>query len=438
MPNNIVTLNVSQTIAPSPNNLQEVGVLISQGGTNTTQNTLSLLTQLSDLTPILAPAKSLVSLIYAAGTVTATFSVPHGWTTAETVTVVVAGALPVAFNGTFQGTVTTASVVTFPLGSAPTPTTATVPGTMTLGSVGELTAMATTFFAQGSTASIYVLELGEGNVVDGVTALTTYLTANPKTIYSVLVPRNWDAAASFLTLIASYEATTSMLYFYVTTTTTNYTSYTALMKNVFALIEAPGIPALEFSVAAALWININRAPSPVNQVTPMAFSFVVGVTPYPTKQNSALRTTLKTAGINIIGTGAEGGISNTILLWGTTMDLRDFTYWYAVDWVQLNLDLDLSNEVINGSNNPINPLYFNQPGINRLQARGQGTMTRGVTYGMVLGPVTVNAIPFGAYTLANPSDYKIGKYGGLSVTFTPSRGFTAITFNVNVTDFPSA
>jgi len=205
-------------------------------------------------------------------------------------------------------------------------------------------------------------------------------------------------------------------------------------------------------------VTLNYNPSNTNKVTPTAFSYVYGVTPYPVKGNGALFASLKTAGVNIIGTGAEGGISNAMLLWGTTMDVRDFTYWYSVDWVQINIDLAVANAVINGSNNPINPLYYNQDGINRLQATAVKVMNSGVAFGLVLFPpkstnilgdvlgqnlengvyngyTVVNAVPFIPYSQSNPGDYKIGKYAGLSTVYTPNRGFTNIVFNINVTDF---
>jgi len=439
MANNIVTVNVSQTQAPTPSTLQRTGALISQGATNTAQGTLTLLTQASDLTPILAGGKATSSLVYSGGIVTVTFPSPHGWTVSDQIAIVVSGVAPAAFNGSFFGTIASSTTVTYSTsGVVPSPTTATQQGSVTLSDVSELVSMVTTWFAQGSSASVYVLELGEGIPSTGVALLQTYLIANPGTLYSILVPREWDANNVLLPLLASYESTTSKLYFYITSSAGTYTQYTALMKCAKVWIEAPSIPSTEFTAAADMWVNINRNPSTVNRVTPNAFAEVVGVTPYPTKGNSALLATFKAAHVNVIGTGSEGGISNAIVLWGTTMDGRDFTYWYSVDWVQINVDLDLSNEIINGSNNPINPLLYDQNGINRLQARAQETMNRGVTYGLVLPPVTVNAIPFGAYNLQNPSDYKVGAYNGLSTTYTPARGFISITFNINVTDFPTS
>jgi hypothetical protein len=116
-----------------------------------------------------------------------------------------------------------------------------------------------------------------------------------------------------------------------------------------------------------------------------------------------------------------------------TSDGNDMSYWYSVDWVQINVDMMLANAVINGSNNPINPLYYDQDGIDRLQLVAQGVFNTGTSYGLVNGSPVVNAISFKTYTKDNPNDYKIGRYAGLSATYTPMRGFTEIIFNINVT-----
>lgn len=436
MSNNIVTVNVAQIVAGAPINLQKTGAFVTQGGTTTAAGTLSLLTQASDLTPLLAASKAMTSLTWLSNVATGTTTAPHGWTNADVVYVTIAGVTPAGFNGTFLATITGASTFTYPL--TPTPGgPATVQGTVTLGAVSQLQAMTNTFFAQGSARSVYVLELGEDVVADGITALSAYITANPFTIYRWLVPREWDAVASFLTLAVSLNGTTALTYFHVTTTQANYGSYTALMKSVMATIEAPTVvPASEFSAAADFYVALNYDPSTTNKVTPNAFAYLFGVTPYPTKANSALRNTLKTANINIVGTGAEGGISNTLVLWGTMMDGKDLTYWYSIDWVQLQVAQALANEIINGSNNPLAPLYYDQNGINRLQARAQGTMNSGISNGLVLAPATVTAVPFIPYTTLNPADYPVGAYNGLSVVYTPNRGFKSIIFNIQVSNIP--
>jgi hypothetical protein len=456
MANQIVQVNVTQTIAAAPSTLQRTGAFISQGGTTLTSGSSALLTQLSDLTPILAGSKAITSMVLATGVVTVTTTAPHGFTNGDVMQVVIAGVTPSAYNGTQTATITGASTLTFPL--AGSPGAVTVQGTVTDIDVSELLAMATTFFAQGSSASVYVLELGASSPAHGVAALTTYLTANPLQFYSYLVPREWASEPTFPALIASYEATTAKQYFFVTVTQSNYTNFTALMKCVYMGIEAPTIPATEFSLAATFYVTLNYSPSSTSQVPPLCFAFLSGVTAYPSAGNSALLATFKTANVNYVATGAEGGISNAMIKWGTMADGNPFNYWYSVDWMQINVDLNVANAVINGSNNSLAPLYYDQNGVDRLQIVSQSTAAQGVAAGLALGPVNayslapadfinlltggnapvgviVNAVPFVTYVTQNPLDYPLGKYGGLSIAYTPARGFTTIVFNINVSNF---
>lgn len=438
MANNIVQVNVSQTIAPAPSTLQRAGALISAGGTTRAVGTTTLLTAAADLAAILRAPAAISTMTWSGGTVTVTTAAPHGMTVSDVLNLTIAGATPTAYNGADRiCTITGASTFTFPLVS--NPGLCTVPGTWAPLSVNELSAMVDTFFAQGTAVSVYVLELGNVEKPDAVQELSDFIDANdPQIFYAYLVPRGWAYDSSYIAFLADFEATTAKTYFFTTMTSDTYGDFDATLKCVVGLIEAPTIPATEFSLAAPFYAWLNNDPSTTNKVAPFAFRYMFGVTAYPLRGNGAFLALLKAANVNWIGTGAEGGITNTVLMWGTTMDGRDATYWYSVDWVQINIDIDLSNEIINGSNNPINPLYYNQDGINRLQARAQATMNRGISYGLVLAPVRVAAVSFPTYIIDNPNDYPIGKYAGLSVSYTPARGFVEIIFNVNVTDFPSA
>lgn len=551
MANNIVNEYVTQQVAPTPATLQKSGALISQGGTNTSQLTASFLTELSDLTPLLAGAVAISAIAYSSGHATITSSAPHGVPVNDTFEVTIVGVTPAGYNGTFLATSTGQTTFTVPIAS--NPGTMSVPGTWTPEDVAELLQMATTFFGNGSTQGVYVLELGIGSVNEGVATLNNYITANPNSnytpgatgyFYSYLVPRTWDANANFLAFLAQFQAPTAKTYFYVTTTLATYALYNALMKCVKLFIEAPsfgvwganpftaitwasgvvtatttsahgivpgqwfqiagvapagyngwflalagttgstlvyslaanpgtettpgtlvasyygyaGIPSTEFSAAADFWVNLNRSPSATNKVTPNRFAFVYGVTPFPSRGLSALISTLIANNVNFIDTGAEGGISTAMMMPGTTMDGRDFTYWFSVDWVLINGDVNIANDVINGSNDPINPLYYDQDGINREQGVLSATVNSAISFGMVLGPVVqtaldgdelkaalqagtyagktvVNAIQFMTYSEENPGHYKIGLYQGFSVTFVPKRGFANITVNITVSDF---
>lgn len=625
MANPLVTVNVSLQIGPTPSNYQGTGAAISQGATVTAPGTTTLLTQLADLTPILAGARAVTSATQTGNVATITTAAPHGYLIGESLLLTIAGMTPTAYNGTFQCQITGVSTFTYAVLGAPG--AATVVGSYTPEDVAELLAMVTTFFSQGSTTSLYVLELGTTDISAGVNFLSQWIANNPLTYYAFLVPRYWDGNAAFLALAASLSAPTSMTYFFVTTTLSSYTLYTALMKSVCALIEAPPtgkwpvlaltgavysaawptnnftaltwsaanggtvtgttttahtvrpgdsftvtgctpagyngtwvalpgttgstllwalatnpgtqtvlgslsgssfgfatlttaaahgvttgqwftvagmvptgyngtfqalpgttgstliymlasppgtqtvlgtllpsyysnlpVPATEFSMAAMFWCWLQTNPSGSNRVAPFSNRFLFGVTPFPYQGNNALLTRLKTANINVVGTGAEGGIGTAMIQWGSFLDGRPMNYWYSVDWMQINLRLRMSNAIINGSNNPGNPLYNNQAGITALEGVAASTVGSGIAFGLALGTViqtqlgsvdyqsalsrgrfagqaAVNAIPFTEYYSQNPGHYKLGIYNGFSVVYAPLRGFDHVTVNLTVTDF---
>jgi hypothetical protein len=535
MSNPIVTVNVSQQVAPLPSTRQKTGALISQGGTTLAVGTSQILRSLADLAAIQVAPVTLASLSQSAGVATATLEsttitggtynattglvtltltaaigvgpgasvlvsgatgsgavadIDGTWTCAPgtsgttveffvppalTMTITggaieatfgvangskflttIAGATPAAYNTSVIATVASATTFTYPV---PSGTSSPATGTITFlpPTQGDLVEMATTFFAQGSGQAVYVLELGPGTPAQGVTALSAFITANPGVFYSYLVPRTWDGVSSFLTFLAGFEATTSQTYFFVTTTTANYADY-ANMKCVIALVEAPGVSTSEFSLAAVFWVTLNYAPSSTNRVTTLNFAFLVGVTPYPTNGNAAILATLNAANVNVIGTGAQGGISDVVLIGGNMMDGNPFNYWYSVDWAQITVQRNVTAALINGANNPQNPLYYNQDGINAVQQVAVSTMNQGIAAGLVLNPVkattlsaaaflaaleagtfdgytAVNADPFPSYVTENPSDYASGTYKGMSIDYVPLRGFESIVFNVTVSNF---
>lgn len=456
MANNIVTVNVSTVAAPTPNKLQQTGAFISQGGTNTAPGTETLIKTMAQLTAILKAPLAITSLAWAGNVVTATTAAPHGLTNGDVLEMTIAGATPDGYNGTYAATITGASTFTYPL--ALNPGAETVPGTYVLAASDELQSMGKTFFDQGSQQAVTVMELGPGEPDDGIADLTTFLNANPNYYYAFLVPKAWADESDFFTLIASYEADDAKLYFFVTMDSNNYTTFTPLMKCVFGGVQAPLAPATEFTLASDFWNLLHVNPTPTNKSGPFAFKDLFGVTAYPIRGNQAFLDNLKDASVNYVGTGAEGGLTNTILFWGTTMDGRDMSYWYSVDWVQINADQNVANAIINGSNNPTNPLYYNQSGIDRLQSVLANTLSQGVANGLVNGTVAltamtasdftealdngdftgqavVNAVPMGSYSTLNPSHYAQGLYEGFTIVYVPQRGFKAIVINLVVTDF---
>lgn len=454
----IVTVNASVVTAPQPNNLQQMGALVTQGGTTLTPGNEQLVSSLADIQAILAAPLTITSLAWASSVVTVTTTSAHGWTIGDTIPITIKGAVPAGYNGSFTGTVTGANTLTYPLVS--NPGSETTPGSIMLSAVAELVAMGTTYFAGNGVPAVNVLELGEGTVPEGVAALTTFISEVAGTtaqVYAYLVPREWDAVTEFLTLCNNNTATDKELYFWVTTTVANRAVYSGPgYKCVYAEVEAPSIPSTEFSLASAFGTALKANPSSVNKLAPLIYAPSFGTTPYPIRGNQSIFNELATAKVGWIGTGQEGGISGNILFRGQMSDGNFWNFWYSVDWMQIQSKLALANEVINGSASSVNPLYYSQQGIDRLQNRVIQVATTGVASGLgngqiistklpqetflqnynsgsYPGQIVINAEPFLTYTEENPNDYGQGVYGGLSAIWIPQEPFANIFFNLQAT-----
>lgn len=303
------------------------------------------------------------------------------------------------------------------------------------GNYQELLDMATTFFAQGESVGLYVLELGtQVSGAAGITALENWINANPGIFYAYLTPAAWDSQGAALnTMAANYSSPTGKTYFFVTTTQGTISPYQATTKAIIATVPSPGAATTEFQAAALFYQFLANSPNLASPAAPMAYRFLYGVTPWSLTNNQAAINAILTAYGNVILTGAEGGISTACLFKGTTMDGNQMMWWYGIDWLLINAKTDLAAALINAANSK-NPIYYRQSGINRLLAVVQDLCNDGVSFGL-LESATPSATSFQSYIAANPNDYKNGIYNGFSVTATGQNGFLKITFNLDAMQF---
>ena len=435
---NIVTVNVSQTIGATPSNLQQMSAILSFGATTQEPGKPVLVTQNSEVEDIVKiPIESLVAEQTSYGsdvTLTIPDDIKLGMEVDFEFDITVSGCSPSAWNGTFTAQVWDKNTLKYSMPGSTVDGSPQTIGHLNLPGSSDLVTAVNAFFAQGSSVGVYVLELGfkGSNLKEEVSALKAYMEEPLKRFYAYLVPYLWRGYADFITLAKLYTSNEAKQYFFVLEDTpddTNYVTPYAGIKSIIAM--ADDTYPVTNAAAAAMWNFVSPSPSEINKVPPMAFRYLQAVN--ANKAKASILTTMVKQNINYVDTGAEGGIANTMLVKGVTSDGNDMTYWYSVDWVQINVDMMLANAVINGSNNPINPLYYNQDGIDRLQQVAQGVFNTGVSYGLVNGQTPVNAVPFKTYVKDNPNDYGIGRYAGLSATYTPMRGFVEIVFNINVT-----
>lgn len=455
----IVTLNISQSNPATPNNLQQMGALISQGATTLAQGTDALITQVADLTPLLGGALGLTAISWSGGVAVATAAAPiPGLTTGDTFITAIGNTTPSGYSGIVLGTVTGANTFTFPL--AVNPGAETVPGTYSPPNQQELIAMVTEIFAQSTSQAVYVLELGAGDGASGPTTLSTWIQDNPGIFYAYLVPRIWDATTNFINLLNTFTAPTAKTYFFVTTTVANYSQYAAI-KSAVPFVEAPAVQLTSFDCASLfqMWIygTVNGPPSSASLMGPFGWRFSYGTTAWPQKGNAATLDQLDGAKINYITTGAQGGIATNCIANGFTGDGKPMQYWWAVDWLGINLPLNMANAIINAANNDF-PIDYNQSGIDTLQGNAKNTFQTASAYNLINGTIVgtdltgtqfsenfnagdyagenvINAVPFATFVAQNPSAYAEEEYGGFSAVVTPTLGIESVIFNLDVTEF---
>ncbi|HGJ5860451.1 MAG TPA: hypothetical protein ACHBX6_12335 [Arsenophonus nasoniae] len=455
----IVDINVSQTISATPSNLQQKAAFLSYGYTSAQIGIPYLITNIKDYNDITQiQIVSYTAETNSANTETTLYiSYPEDvklpYEKGENIQLIISGCYPEKpWNGAQSGEISeklSNTIVCKWLGSWDSETSPSILGKFTFtGDYAEginpyeLTEDVRIFFSQGANIGAYILELGpisttvEELAQEQLKRLIAYVQEPEERIYSYQLTEAISALDETRAFAKQYEAPDAMQYFFVKVKDTNpYKTIKSAPAMTFKRKLTPDTLKDPCPSGAFLWNYVSPSPSEVNKVPPMSFRYLRGVDAL--KEKDSILQKYDSDFINYVGTGAEGGISNTILLKGVFSDGNDATYWYSVDWVQINVKQALANAIINGSNNPINPLYYNQDGIDRLQIVAQNVMNSGISYGLInpdiTGGVTVNAIPFKEYITNNPTDYAIGRYAGLSVEYAPNRGFTKIIFNINVT-----
>lgn len=457
--NKIVQINVSEQYAPAPNTLQQRAAIVSQGSTSFATGSINYIANPGALAPYLVAGTPITGATWAAGVVTLTFGSAHGVAVGTTTPLIVQAMVPVGYNGSFIATAATTTTLTYVLASDPGAESSF--GRAIFGAQAWLIAADITWWAQnGQQTGYFLFESGATTSATVLTAVETYIEDNPQSIYNWGFLPGIDAdttdAFAFFNL---HNTLTSLMKFYLPVNQLTYANWAdQAFINVFAMVQSPTYGAgTELDSIAYMAFITNIIPTPSNKLPPSSYAYLYGVTAYNPLTQS-LMTTFQTDSINYVSTGAEGGISNTILIQGENLDGTPANVAYSIDWQQIQLNLDLSNTVINGSNTTLNPLYYNQNGIDRLQAVAANTAARGIATGLSLGQViltqldptifaqnlsaglyagnfVINAVPFATYVAQNPSDYSQGLYGGFQASFVPQYGFKRIVFNLQATQF---
>ncbi|WP_070105607.1 hypothetical protein [Burkholderia plantarii] len=428
----IVNLNVTVTRAPTPSQLQRSGAAVSVGGTNLTVGTYQYIGLPSDLTAILSgegnstELQNMAATHFAQGSAIGFYVLELGAETGVDEGIGLLQTWIAANPGNFYAYLVPAawdfskdevgSVIISNGGSGYTsaPTVAfSAPST-------GVTATGTAIVQNGQVVSVTITNPGSG------------YTAAPTVTFSGGAGTGATGTAnlaSAMNLLASqYSSPTGKTYFFVTTIAANLPNYSTL-KSVFAVVKSPTAPSTEFTAAAFFYQWLVNQPGAANKLAPMAYRYLYGVTAWPTQGYNTQITNILSANGNIVLTGAEGGISTACIFKGMLMDGTQASWWYGIDWFQIQSKQALAAAVINGSNsNP--PLLYDQPGINTLESVAESTGSSAVTFGCAQS-VAITATSFQTYTTQNPGDYTAGIYNGLAAIVVGQNGFLTVTFNID-------
>jgi hypothetical protein len=443
MPNTItpqiVNLTAVLTVAPEPSQLQQSGAFVSVGGTTLATGTYLYCGQLSTLQGVLqtsgsgnqAELNTMGTTFFAQGQSVGAYVLELGTQTSgaagiEALQTWITGnpgnfyayLVPAAWDNTSE---VVGSVKVTAGGSGYT----TAPTVAFSGGGGGTGATATATVAGGVVTGVTITNPGSGYTSAPTVAFTGAGTGATATA----------ALASELNIIAGdYASPTGLTYFFVTTTVANVATYQP-NKSVYAFVPSPTATSQEFGAAAHFYQWLVNNPGPASVLAPMAYRFLNGVTAWPATGYAANIQTVLSAYGNINLVPPQGGITETCIFKGMTMDGSQASWWYGIDWYQIRVTDDLADEVVNGSNEEP-PLLYNQDGINQLAGVAQRDLNTAISYGCALSG-TITAASFATYTAANPANYKAGIYQGLGANIVGQNGFLSVGITLDAIEFAS-
>lgn len=295
------------------------------------------------------------------------------------------------------------------------------------------------FFDNCTNNGVTVFSAASG--ATGVADFTTWFTANRTAAYFVLVPADWYALDEFATLVGSYKGDTDQVYFFVLISdftasgyaTSDWVANSLGLKSVMGFMQNPEAtderPDAAAFGAAASYGNFSTS----NQMTPLRCTFVENQTEYDV--SSTLSTLAQTYNLNWIDSSLNtAGFDAQIIANGVFGNGKNFSYWYGIDWCQENLPLALNAALINGANDPSNPLFYNQNGIDRLKSVIVGVLNEALSYSLI-SDYSVTAT---AFSDLSDSVVASGIYSGFAIKVRVQNEFKKLNIGINFTELTIA
>lgn len=289
------------------------------------------------------------------------------------------------------------------------------------------------YFNYSGNRSVNVLELGQ---VSETTTLQTQATQIDTIIksglhrsYMYLIPRSFYIENSpIVSIMQEYTKETSAQYFMISTTADVTTDAVATqfknLKSCF-LVYDNSDTSQNINLAGSILGILASSKFDIsgnNKASPLNFKILQGFKFNPINRVLLNKLTQYPANFifNEVGYATIGN--------GRYTNGDAWDYWYQWDLTQLALQQKITQLLINGVNNPVNVIRFDQQGIDIINASVKSTLSEYIqlgcinTYAMALNPANntliglnnINTIDFNTYISQYPDKYQNEIYDGIS------------------------
>lgn len=289
------------------------------------------------------------------------------------------------------------------------------------------------YFNYSGNRSVNVLELGQVSETTTLqtqaTQLDTIIKSGLNRSYMYLIPQSFYVENSpIVSIMQEYIKETSAQYFMISTTADVTTDAVATqfknLKSCFLVYDNTDA-SQNINLAGSILGILASSKFDIsgnNKASPLNFKILQGFKFNPINRVLLNKLTQYPANFifNEVGYATIGN--------GRYTNGDAWDYWYQWDLTQLALQQKITQLLINGVNNPVNVIRFDQQGIDIINASVKSTLSEYIqlgcinTYAMALNPANntliglnnINTIDFNTYISQYPDKYQNEIYDGIS------------------------
>lgn len=321
---------------------------------------------------------------------------------------------------------------------------------LTLENLTEYVTGLSDFFFVQEEYDIYLEDKGtkEKDYSSKIEELNKFITNNEWPCYIFLLPDGMgedDTLGS--ALFSLYSQLQNNTYFFINFNSKDLQNYS--FSNVFNSVKNQKSAALFVNnaensdlaaLASGLFASYKFDLSDTNPASPFNYKAIKGVN--KKSLTSPIRQRLVRDSVNFL----DSITTQTVLMNGRYGDTYSIDYRYQWDLTSFTVAASLKQLILNGVNNPIYVIRYNQDGIDILKSRVKSVLNQMISQGCVteyaegiesatnqlVNVGEISAIDFRSYIRSNPEDYENEIYRGISFYLRIGKYIRQVIMNVTL------